>query len=228
MLRSRKFLLKYSREGFFLHQCNWNFILFHVSHELKLTKSFRNLLLMKTIIWFWFQKLRKFFPWTFLGSIIWIAGFTYFMVWWATMTGETLGIPPAVRSPLSFARDKLLQNYRALSYEILRNLQKSWKSRKILWILNPLNHAKSWKCWASRKSFKNLQRLWKNCGIIPKCVRYVWNDLPLNLCISKFLFFSTYLVLPPDRISFNIWPMRSWKIWTEIVIVLEKAQLTNL
>ena len=40
---------------------------------------------------------RKFFPVTFVGSILWIAAFSYLMVWWATVTGETFGIPPEVR-----------------------------------------------------------------------------------------------------------------------------------
>lgn len=39
---------------------------------------------------------RKFFPITFIGSILWIAGFSYLMVWWATITGETFSIPPPV------------------------------------------------------------------------------------------------------------------------------------
>ena len=39
---------------------------------------------------------RKLFPITFLGSIFWIAGFSYLMVWWATSTGDTFGIPDAV------------------------------------------------------------------------------------------------------------------------------------
>jgi len=39
---------------------------------------------------------RKFFPITFLGSIMWIAAFSYLMVWWATVTGDTIGIPPEV------------------------------------------------------------------------------------------------------------------------------------
>ena len=41
---------------------------------------------------------RKLFPITFLGSIFWIAGFSYLMVWWATSTGDTFGIPDAVSS----------------------------------------------------------------------------------------------------------------------------------
>ena len=40
---------------------------------------------------------KKFFPITFLGSILWIAAFSYLMVWWATVTGNTVGIPPEVR-----------------------------------------------------------------------------------------------------------------------------------
>ncbi|XP_064356938.1 sodium/potassium/calcium exchanger 2-like [Dromaius novaehollandiae] len=35
---------------------------------------------------------RKFFPITFVGSISWIAFFSYLMVWWAHQVGETIGI----------------------------------------------------------------------------------------------------------------------------------------
>ncbi|KAM7337419.1 hypothetical protein ACRRTK_003538 [Alexandromys fortis] len=38
------------------------------------------------------QESRKFFVLTFLGSIIWIAMFSYLMVWWAHQVGETIGI----------------------------------------------------------------------------------------------------------------------------------------
>ncbi|KAG7522545.1 sodium/potassium/calcium exchanger 1 [Solea senegalensis] len=38
------------------------------------------------------QKSRKFFAFTFLGSIIWIGIFSYLMVWWAHQVGETIGI----------------------------------------------------------------------------------------------------------------------------------------
>ncbi|KAK2842322.1 hypothetical protein Q5P01_012522 [Channa striata] len=38
------------------------------------------------------QKSRKFFVLTFLGSIVWIAIFSYLMVWWAHQVGETIGI----------------------------------------------------------------------------------------------------------------------------------------
>lgn len=41
---------------------------------------------------------KKFFVITFLGSIIWIAAYSYLMVWWATVAGNTIGIPEAVRS----------------------------------------------------------------------------------------------------------------------------------
>ncbi|CAJ1056623.1 sodium/potassium/calcium exchanger 1-like [Xyrichtys novacula] len=37
------------------------------------------------------QKSRKFFVVTFLGSILWIAVFSYFMVWWAHQVGTTIG-----------------------------------------------------------------------------------------------------------------------------------------
>ncbi|GIX96041.1 hypothetical protein CDAR_7001 [Caerostris darwini] len=36
---------------------------------------------------------KKWFFITFLGSIIWIAIFSYLMVWWATVVGQTIGIP---------------------------------------------------------------------------------------------------------------------------------------
>ncbi|GLV40348.1 Nckx30C [Carabus blaptoides fortunei] len=39
---------------------------------------------------------KKFFAVTFLGSIMWIAAYSYLMVWWATVIGETLRIPPEV------------------------------------------------------------------------------------------------------------------------------------
>uniref|UniRef100_A0A670ZJ71 Solute carrier family 24 member 2 n=1 Tax=Pseudonaja textilis TaxID=8673 RepID=A0A670ZJ71_PSETE len=35
---------------------------------------------------------KKFFPFTFFGSITWIAVFSYLMVWWAHQVGETIGI----------------------------------------------------------------------------------------------------------------------------------------
>ncbi|XP_065813253.1 sodium/potassium/calcium exchanger 1-like isoform X1 [Labrus bergylta] len=38
------------------------------------------------------QKSRKFFAFTFLGSILWIGVFSYLMVWWAHQVGETIGI----------------------------------------------------------------------------------------------------------------------------------------
>ncbi|KAK6642751.1 Sodium/potassium/calcium exchanger Nckx30C [Polyplax serrata] len=39
---------------------------------------------------------KKFFVVTFLGSILWIAAFSYFMVWWANVAGDTVRIPPEV------------------------------------------------------------------------------------------------------------------------------------
>ncbi|KAL2078988.1 hypothetical protein ACEWY4_024732 [Coilia grayii] len=38
------------------------------------------------------QSSKKFFPLTFVGSICWIAAFSYLMVWWAHQVGETIGI----------------------------------------------------------------------------------------------------------------------------------------
>ncbi|KAK4884587.1 hypothetical protein RN001_000858 [Aquatica leii] len=39
---------------------------------------------------------KKFFPITFLGSILWIAAYSYLMVWWANIVGKTVRIPPEV------------------------------------------------------------------------------------------------------------------------------------
>ena len=40
---------------------------------------------------------KKFFAVTFLGSICWIAAYSYLMVWWANLVGDTATIPPEVR-----------------------------------------------------------------------------------------------------------------------------------
>jgi len=40
---------------------------------------------------------RKLFPITFMGSIFWIALFSYLMVWWASSLGEVLSIPPDIQ-----------------------------------------------------------------------------------------------------------------------------------
>ncbi|CAG5129095.1 unnamed protein product [Candidula unifasciata] len=39
---------------------------------------------------------RKLFPWTFVGSILWIAGFSYCLVWWAKEAGGAVEIPDTV------------------------------------------------------------------------------------------------------------------------------------
>uniref|UniRef100_A0A915PFK8 Sodium/calcium exchanger membrane region domain-containing protein n=1 Tax=Setaria digitata TaxID=48799 RepID=A0A915PFK8_9BILA len=39
---------------------------------------------------------RKYFVITFVGSILWIALFSYLMVWWASIIGETLAIPDEI------------------------------------------------------------------------------------------------------------------------------------
>ncbi|KZS21124.1 putative Sodium/potassium/calcium exchanger 2 [Daphnia magna] len=39
---------------------------------------------------------KRFFVITFVGSILWIAAYSYLMVWWANLTGETAYIPPEV------------------------------------------------------------------------------------------------------------------------------------
>ena len=38
----------------------------------------------------------RFFPISFVMSIVWIAAFSYFMVWWATLVGQAVGISDAV------------------------------------------------------------------------------------------------------------------------------------
>eukprot|EP00755_Sulcionema_specki_P009990 Sspe_Gene.45188::Locus_22332_Transcript_1_1_Confidence_1.000_Length_2268::g.45188::m.45188/K13750/SLC24A2, NCKX2; solute carrier family 24 (sodium/potassium/calcium exchanger), member 2 len=38
----------------------------------------------------------KYFVWGFAGSIVWIAFFSFFMVWWSEEIGDALGIPPEV------------------------------------------------------------------------------------------------------------------------------------
>ena len=42
------------------------------------------------------EKWRNYFAVTFLGSIVWIAGYSYLMVWWATVAGKVIGIPDTV------------------------------------------------------------------------------------------------------------------------------------
>eukprot|EP00095_Tigriopus_kingsejongensis_P002177 maker-scaffold1021_size70145-snap-gene-0.16 protein:Tk02177 transcript:maker-scaffold1021_size70145-snap-gene-0.16-mRNA-1 annotation:"sodium potassium calcium exchanger nckx30c isoform x5" len=41
-------------------------------------------------------KWRQFFMVTFVGSILWIAAYSYLMVWWATVVGSVLGIPDEI------------------------------------------------------------------------------------------------------------------------------------
>ncbi|ETN67639.1 solute carrier family 24 (sodium/potassium/calcium exchanger), member 2 [Anopheles darlingi] len=41
---------------------------------------------------------KRFFPVTFIGSILWIAAYSYLMVWWATVIGDTSKIPPEVKT----------------------------------------------------------------------------------------------------------------------------------
>lgn len=39
---------------------------------------------------------KNFFPLTWILSIMWIAFYSYFMVWWATLVGDRFGVPPVV------------------------------------------------------------------------------------------------------------------------------------
>lgn len=51
--------------------------------------------------------LRGFYPITFIGSILWIAVFSYLMVWWSTITGEAFSIPPEVSRKVHLKSAKL-------------------------------------------------------------------------------------------------------------------------
>ncbi|KAJ8007788.1 hypothetical protein DPEC_G00097830 [Dallia pectoralis] len=62
-------------------------------------KRFTYLLIMPIVFPLWLTlpdvrkpTAKKFFPISFLGSICWIACFSYLMVWWAHQVGETIGI----------------------------------------------------------------------------------------------------------------------------------------
>jgi len=57
---------------------------------------------------------KRFFVWGFAGSILWIAIFSYFMVWWADRTGETFSIPPEVRQLSLFSRIVYVCDLRAV------------------------------------------------------------------------------------------------------------------
>jgi len=50
------------------------------------------------------QERRGFFIWTFTGSILWIAVFSYLMNWWAATVGRIAGIPDAVRISITLAQ----------------------------------------------------------------------------------------------------------------------------
>lgn len=39
---------------------------------------------------------KRFYYVTFIGSIVWIAAYSYLMVWWANIAGDTAKIPPEV------------------------------------------------------------------------------------------------------------------------------------
>ncbi|XP_020389704.2 sodium/potassium/calcium exchanger 2 [Rhincodon typus] len=62
-------------------------------------KQFIYLIILPIIFLLWItlpdvrkKKSRNYFIFTFFGSITWIAGFSYLMVWWAHQVGETIGI----------------------------------------------------------------------------------------------------------------------------------------
>merc|ERR1719351_260777 len=53
------------------------------------------------------KKKEKYFVIAFFMSIIWIAAFSYFMVWWATLIGEAVGISDAVMASPSWPPELL-------------------------------------------------------------------------------------------------------------------------
>lgn len=66
-------------------------------------KRITYILLLPLVLPLWFTipdvrrlEKRHLFPISFIGSIIWIAIFTYLMVWWADEVGETVGIPDQI------------------------------------------------------------------------------------------------------------------------------------
>jgi len=68
-----------------------------------LTKTITYFILLPIVFPLWLtlpdtrkKSSKKFFVITFVGSIVWIAVFSYLMVWWATVTGDTVGLPPEV------------------------------------------------------------------------------------------------------------------------------------
>lgn len=57
---------------------------------------------------------KRFFVVTFLGSIAWIAAYSYLMVWWANVFGETADIPPEVSDAIAYnAIPNILQHTNA-------------------------------------------------------------------------------------------------------------------
>lgn len=54
------------------------------------------------------QEKTKWFPMAFLGSILWIAIYSYLMVWWATLVGDTFGMPAEVMGLTFLAGEKFI------------------------------------------------------------------------------------------------------------------------
>ena len=50
---------------------------------------------------------KKWFPIAFIVSILWIAVFSYFMVWWASLTGEAFGISDGKIRYISISQSEL-------------------------------------------------------------------------------------------------------------------------
>ena len=63
----------------------------------------------------------KYFAVTFVGSIIWIAGFSYLMVWWATITGNAFTIPPEVLSNISYSYSNRYRSHQYYESKELHN-----------------------------------------------------------------------------------------------------------
>ena len=52
------------------------------------------------------QKRRNFFGVSFVMSIVWIAGFSFLMNWWASVIGEAIGIPEDVSSYVMYVKNE--------------------------------------------------------------------------------------------------------------------------
>ena len=82
----------------------------------------------------------RYYPIAFVMSIIWIAIFSYFMVWWATLTGEALGIRSrsikVIPCLVSLAPSKSLFKVFGYEREFFRLLQNKLTKKVVLQTVN--------------------------------------------------------------------------------------------